>query len=668
MSASGASRPGAANVRPGSVLWRPAPDAFTRSQLGRFLRDVERQHGVELDDYESAWRWSVDRLEDFWAAVWAHFEVRSDEPWTTVLVERTMPGAVWFPGARINYLRAILDRLAERGDGVAILSRSQTDGEREISGTALVELIGRIQSGFRRAGVGVGDRVAGFLPNGPEAIAAYLAAAGLGAVWSSVPPEMGPRSALDRLQQIEPRVLLAIDGYRWGDRTIGRVAELARIAAGLPSTRIVRVPYLAAAGRSDGDDWREFIGEAADPVAIGVPFAHPLAILFSSGTTGAPKAIVHSHGGLLLEHLKALGLQMDLGPDDTAFWFTTTGWMVWNLQVSSLLVGARLVLMDGDPNWPSVDGPWSQWAILAETRATFLGTGAAYLAACARAGLRPRERWDLSPLREINSSGSPLSAEVAAWVYADVSPDLLLAPTSGGTDICSAFVGGSPLTPVHAGEMSCRPLGVAVDSLDPEGRPILGAPGELVVDLPMPSMPVGFWGDPDGARYRSAYFDVYPGRWRHGDWLVHTERDTWVITGRSDATLNRGGVRLGSAEFYAVLDRVAGVGDSLVLHFEDASGMGTLVVAIEPIPGVDVVELAAGVRRDLRTELSPRHVPDLVVPITRVPRNLTGKRLEVPVKRLVLGAAVEQTIDLGVVVDPDSLPDTVGRIRAAISR
>ena len=659
-------------VRPGDILWTPPADARATTRLGRFIDALEGRAGRPLPEYEDAWAWSVEHLEDFWAAIWAEFDIPSSRSYERVLVERTMPGARWFEGARLNYAELILDALSRQGDEVAVIARSQTTGSRELSGHELRALIGSIQAGLRAHGVVAGDRVAGYLPNTPEAVACYLAVVGLGATWLCVPPEMGPRSALDRIQQLEPRVLIAVDGYRWGARDIPRLGDVERIAEALPATQVVLLPYLDPDASVEGyESWASFTAEAAEPEVVHVPFDHPLVVLFSSGTTGAPKAIVHGHGGILLEHLKAIALQMDLGPTDTTFWFSTTGWMVWNLQVSALLVGARVVLVDGDPNWPSVDGPWSQWAVAAETRATFLATGAAYLGACARAGLRPGERWDLSRLREINSSGSPLGSDTAAWVYDAVNPTLLLAPTSGGTDICSAFVGGSPLTPVYAGEMSCRPLGVAVEALDVDGQPLVGEPGELVVSLPMPSMPLGFWGDADGSRYRAAYFEDYPGLWRHGDWLIHTVRGSWVITGRSDATLNRGGVRLGTAEYYGVLDPMPEVLDSTVLHFEDAVGMGTLVLAIHAAPGVDRDGLTSAVRSAIRSELSPRHVPDVVVYVPGIPLNRTGKRLEIPLKRLVAagtGGVIDASVlDPSVLVDPDSLAETVDLIRRAVS-
>ena len=471
-------------VEQGSLLL-PAPgkEQWPSSQMGRFLLGIEQKYGRTFADYEEAWQWSVDNLEDFWGEVWDHFDIISHSPYTTVLAERTMPGARWFPGATLNYTEHIIRSLRRRRDDIMVKSRSQTNGSIDWPGSRLLEEIGRIQQGLLRHGIKPGDRVAGYLPNIPQTLAAYLATTALGAIWCSVPPEMGPKSVLDRITQLEPALIMAIDGYRWGKRELSRADDLARIREFLPGVATVLLPYLNddAEAPAGAELYAHFTRDPGEIHCEPVPFDHPLTVLFSSGTTGKPKAIVHSHGGLLLEHYKAMGLHFDMSEADTAFWFTTTGWMVWTLSVSTLLMGAALVLEDGDPNWPGLDGEWSQWAILAQTEATYLGTGAAYLAACAHAGLEPAKKWDLGRLREVQCSGSPLAADVAGWVYTSVNPNLLLAPTSGGTDICAAFIGASPLTAVYAGEMSCRPLGVSVESWDPEGRPIRVDPttGEL---------------------------------------------------------------------------------------------------------------------------------------------------------------------------------------------
>lgn len=659
---------------PAGALLRPAPARadWSASRLGRFLDRVGVERGRPFADYEEAWAWSVDDLDGFWRELWNEFDLISHAPWSEALAPgQSMPGTRWFAGARLNYAEHVLRGVGSHRDGPLLLGRSQTRADRDVSSAEFVAEVGRIQEGLRQAGIVAGDRVVGYLPNLPETVAAYVAVAGLGAIWCSVPPEMGTRSVLDRIEQLEPALIIAVDGYRWGAKTVDRAAELAAIREALPGMTTVVLPYL------DGERpapegalaWSAFTSTAAEPTCVPVPFEHPLVILFSSGTTGKPKAIVHSHGGLTLEHHKAIGLHFDISERDTTFWYSTTGWMVWTLSVSSLLLGASMVLMDGDPNWPTLDGEWSQWAVLESTRATYFVTGAAYLAACAHAGLRPGERWDLSRVREIQCSGSPLAPDVAGWVYDAVGASLLLHPASGGTDICSGFVMGGPLTGVWAGEMASRPLGVAVDSWNEAGQPVAGIPGELVCTAPMPSMPVFFWGDLDHERYRAAYFDQYPGVWRHGDWLIRTERNTWMITGRSDATLNRGGVRLGTAEYYAVLDSFPGLADSLVLHFEDpAGGMGTLVlVVVAAGSGEGGGDREAAIRTALRSALSPRHVPDRLVWAPSIPRSLTGKRLEIPLKRLVQGASADSVIDPAVLQKPDDLATTVHLVRAALA-
>ncbi len=637
--------------------------------MGRFLERISAREGVTFANYEEAWQWSIDNLETFWADVVDEFDVILHSPYERILESREMPGAAWLPGATLNFAEHAVRALRDQGDAVSLLARSQTSGSRDWTAARVTEEIGRLQAGLRRAGVGVGDRVVGYLPNIPETVAAYLATVSLGAVWCSVPPEMGPTSVVDRIGQLDPKVIIAVDGYVWGTKRIERAAELARIREELPAMHTVLLGYLDqdATVPAGAESYDDFTRDQAEPTFTAVPCDHPLVILFSSGTTGKPKAIVHSHGGLLLAHFRDIGLHFDIAPGEVTFWYTTTGWMVWTLSVSTLLVGGAMTLMDGDPNWPSLDGEWSQWAVAAETKAVYLVTGSAYLAACAHNGLTPGATWNLSQLREIQCSGSPLAADVAGWVYREVNPTLMLAPASGGTDICSGFLMGSPLTAVYAGEMSCRPLGVATDSWDPQGHPIAGEPGELVCTKPLPNMPVFFWGDDNFERYRASYFDTYPGVWRHGDWLIRTPRDSWVITGRSDATLNRGGVRLGTSEFYAVLDPLPGVNDSMVMHFEDAGGgMGTLVMLVVAGADVDHGELEKRIRTAIRTELSPRHVPDAIVFTESVPRTATGKRLEIPLKRVVQGMTGENVMDRGVLVNPQHVDDIVAAVRAVI--
>jgi acetoacetyl-CoA synthetase len=577
-----------------------------------------------------------------------------------------MPGAQWFPGARINFAEHIHRALTEHADVPILINRSQTTGSSEWTGQRLLDEIAALRTGLIAQGIGEGDRVVGYLPNIPQTVALYFATASLGVIWCSVPPEMGPQSVLDRIEQLEPSLIVAIDGYKWGAKSISRSEELERILTAIPAMKAVVLPYLDADSEipTGAISYAEFTKNRSPMEFVPVAFEHPLVILFSSGTTGKPKAIVHCHGGLLLEHFKDVSLQFDITDRDRTFWYSTTGWMVWTLSVSSLLVGASMVLMDGDPGWPALDGEWSQWAVLAETQSTYLTTGSAYLAVCAHSGLTPGKSWNLSRLREIQCSGSPLAADVAGWVYAEVGKDLMLAPASGGTDICSGFVCGSPLSPVNAGEMAVRPLGAAVFSWGPDGQEVSGEPGELVCVAPLPSMPAFFWGDKNFERYTASYFDTWPGVWRHGDWLIHTERNTWAITGRSDATLNRGGVRLGTAEFYAILDPRPELKDSLVLHFEDPDG-GMGVLALLAVAGADLDKAAAEkeLKTFIRTELSPRHVPDVIVWVPSVPRTATGKRLEIPLKRLVQGIDTGNTIDRGVLVHPEDLDGIVAALK-----
>ncbi|MFP4634645.1 MAG: acetoacetate--CoA ligase [Nitriliruptoraceae bacterium] len=626
--------------------------------MGRFLDRAERARGLDLPDYHAAWEWSVADLAGFWSQIVDEFEVDLDPPATQVLNDERMPGTDWFPGAQLNYAAHALRR---RDDLPAIIARSQTRDDVEVSYAELADQVARAAAGLRRLGVARGDRVVGYLPNVPETIVAFLACASIGAVWSSCAPEFGTRAVIDRVQQIEPSVLLVVDGYRYGQRAIGRGEEVAEIRAALPTLRAtVVLPYLdpdpgaARAAVPDAITWEELVAAPAELTIEPVPFDHPLYILYSSGTTGLPKAIVHGHGGILLEHLKMLGLHHDLGPGDRFCWFTTTGWMMWNYLVSGLTVESTLVLFDGDPGYPDL---MTLWRLAAELDITLLGVGAPFLLNCRKAGLSPGTELDLSGLRSIGSTGAPLPAEGFVWVYEHVSDDLILASASGGTDLCTAFLAAAPLLPVHAGEIPARCLGAKVEAFDPQGRSVIGERGELVITAPMPSMPVGFYNDPDGSRYRAAYFEDFPGVWRHGDWIEITERGTCVITGRSDATLNRGGVRMGTAEFYSAVEGLEAVTDSLVVHLDDPDREeGRLVLFVRL---ADEVELDEQLRRTIaatiRAQLSPRHVPDELHAVPAVPRTISGKKMEVPVKRLLEGEPLERVANPGAMADPTAL-------------
>lgn len=641
------------DVTLGTRLWDPPADAWETTRLGRYLDRMAVRHGLAVRDQQAAWAWSVRDLDAFWASIVEEFEVELTTPASAVLGDDRMPGAVWFPGAELSYAAHALRR---RDDAPAILARSQTRADLTLTWAQLADAVARARAGLERLGVRRGDRVVAVLPNIPETIVAFLACAAIGAVWSSCAPEFGVRSVVDRVRQIDPSVLLVVDGYRYGAREIDRREEVAAIRAALPGlTATVVVPYLGdGSSIPDALSWEQLTATPAELVIDPVPFDHPLYVLYSSGTTGLPKPIVHGHGGILLEHLKVLGLHHDLGPDDRFCWFTTTGWMMWNYLVSGLTVGSAVVLFDGDPGHPDAS---TLWQLAADLEVTLLGVGAPYLLACRRAGLTPGRDLDLSRLRAVGSTGAPLPPEGFAWVYEAVGRDLVLGSASGGTDVCTAFVGPSPLLPVRAGEITCRCLGAAVEAYDPDGRPVVGERGELVITAPMPSMPLGFWGDDDGSRYREAYFERYPGVWCHGDWIEVSERGSCVITGRSDATLNRGGVRMGTAEFYSVVEAVPDVVDSLVVHHDDADGgPGELVLFVVLAPGRELDEaLIADLAGELRRGLSPRHVPDRVHAVPAVPRTISGKKMEVPVKRLLEGEPLARVATPGAMADPRSL-------------
>ncbi|WP_375001085.1 acetoacetate--CoA ligase [Aeromicrobium sp. CTD01-1L150] len=641
-----------APVEVGTVTWQPAHDWRSTTRIGAFVQWLERERGVRVQDWSDLWGWSVEDLGGFWSAVWEFFGVESDTPPGTALAREAMPGAEWFPGASINYARHALTGHDVDPHETAIIGHSQTRQQQELTWAELRDDVARARAGLQRLGVGRGDRVCAYLPNIPETVVAYLATVSLGAVWASCAPELGPRSVVDRLGQIDPTVLLVVDGYTYGDRRVDRTAEVEGVRQALPGLRhVVHVPY----GGADLDGvvtWHELLAEPAEPGFEPVPFDHPMCVLFSSGTTGKPKAIVHCHGGLVLEHLKNHALSWDLGPGDRLMWFSTTTWMVWNSLVSGLLVGSSIVLVDGNPAHPDLD---LQWRLAASTRSTMVGLSPAFIMASRRHGARPAEDHELSALRQVGAAGSPLPVEGYAWIREQLGPRVLLNVGSGGTDVCGGIVQGSPMQPVVAGEISGACLGVAASAFDEAGNPVVGELGELVITRPMPSMPVGFWGD-DGSRYRETYFETYPGIWRHGDWVRFSPSGSCVVAGRSDATLNRGGVRLGTAEFYDVLAATQGVDDALVVHLEDPDGgNGELILFVvpaeEPFDALPE-QLVVDIRRDLRTALSPRHVPDRIVAVPAVPVNRTGKKLEVPVKRLLLGAELQDVVATDTVADP----------------
>jgi acetoacetyl-CoA synthetase len=643
-------------VEEGTVLWEPSRERREASGLARYLRWLEERKGLRFADYDALWRWSVGHLEDFWESLWEFFDVRASAPYSRVLDARKMPGAKWFEGARLNYAEHAF-RYASR-DRPALIVRSETRPPAEVTWAALEREVAAIAAGLREMGVGPGDRVASYMPNIPETISAFLACASLGAVWSSCSPDMGAGTVVDRFKQIAPKVLFAVDGYRYGGKAFDRRAVLAEIVGALPSLeRVVFLPYLDPLARPEGLPnavlFERLVARTASLAFEQVPFEHPLWVVYSSGTTGLPKAIVHGHGGCLLEHFKTVLLQLDVHPGDRYFWISSTGWIVWNLLVEGLLAGCTLVVFDGNPAAPD---PGTVWRLIGETGTAHFGCGAALIAASMKAGVEPVRVADLAALQAISVTGSPLTVDGFAWLYAHVKRDLWVASISGGTDIASGLVAGCALAPVRAGEIQCRCLGVAVEAFDEQGRPLVGEVGELVVTEPMPSMPLYFWNDPEGRRYRESYFEMYPGKWRHGDWIRITDRGSCVIYGRSDTTINRHGIRMGTAEIYRAVEGCPEVTDSLVVDLEYLGRPSHLALFVVLRPGVVLDDaLKAKVKASIRTLASARHVPDEVYAIDEVPRTLTGKKLELPVRKLLLGAPLEKVASPDAMANPRSL-------------
>jgi acetoacetyl-CoA synthetase len=640
----------------GELLWQPSDEWRARARVTHFLEWLHVHRGHAFASYDEMWQWSVDDLEGFWSATAEWLGVRWRVPPQRALGDASMPGAHWFHGARLNYAEHLLFPPVDGldADGVAVVFAREDGLERTLSWRELRTQVAAVRSWLELHGVGAGDRVAALLPNAPEALVAMLATTSLGAIWSSCSPDFGPRGVADRFTQIEPVVLFTVDGYRYGDKPFDVRHTVEALRGELPSLKAtVLVPYLdEAATLADTSSWSSVLATEGELGFEPMPFDAPLWVLYSSGTTGLPKPIVHGHGGILLEHVKQLAFHLDLGPGDRFFWFSTTGWMMWNLLVSGLAVGSAVVLYDGSPAHPGAD---ALWRLAERVGITSFGVSAPYLQSCMKAGLHPGRDLDLSAMRSVGSTGAPLPPEGFAWVYDEVRRDLMLSSLSGGTDVCTAFVGGVPLLPVHAGEIPCRLLGCKVEAYDEHGRPVVGEVGELVVTAPMPSMPVMFWNDPDGSRLREAYFETYPGVWRHGDWIKITDRGSCVIYGRSDSTLNRGGVRMGTAEFYRVVEEHPGVEDSLVIDTSAAGVEGRLLLFVVLRDGTSLDEVAADLRARIRSELSPRHVPDEISAIDEVPRTLNGKKCEVPVKRVLAGVPLGKAVSEGALKNPAAM-------------
>ena len=661
-------------IERGALTWQPALDAWENSSLSDFADHVVVLGGPACSDYAELLDWSLGEPGPFWAAVASWQCIRwHDEPSASLvgatIPDVTMPDVTWFPGGTLNYAERMLAWATEQLDDTAIIELSQSRDRREVTWAQLVDQVARCRAGLVERGVGRGDRVVAFSPNISETLVAFLATASIGAIWSSCAPEFGVRAVTDRWAQIEPKVLIAVDGYMYGAKGIDRSAHVDQIAAALPSLEhIVHIGYLRPEGELSTDArvcaWDALLANHAPLEFEAVPFDHPLYVLFSSGTTGLPKPIVHGHGGIVLEHAKAWSLHYGLQPGDRVMWFTTTGWMMWNFLVSGLITGSTIVLFDGDPAAPDL---LALWRVAADEQVDVLGVSAPFIMACRKDGIRPGDLVDLSRVRHLGSTGAPLPVEGFEWIPDAVGSHIQTGSMSGGTDVCTAFVGTAPTLAIRAGEIGARMLGCDVQAFTPTGDQCApNETGELVIVAPMPSMPIGLWGDESGERYRSTYFDTYPGVWHHGDWITFFDDGACQITGRSDATLNRGGVRLGTADFYVIVDSMPEIADSAVVHLEDKDGgPGELILLVATAGGHELDDdLANRIKRALRSELSPRHVPDEIAALPAVPRTLSGKKLEVPIKRMLLGMPADKAASRDSLANPEALDHVAAWVAA----
>ena len=638
-------------------LWIPGPERIVDSRMHDFMQWLARNRNVALDDYDALWQWSVDHLEDFWESVWQYFDVKSTARYSRVLDGVKMPGANWFEGSRLNITEQVFrfHQSDEEADRPAVIGKSEVRPTIALSWRELRRQIGSVANALRAMGVRPGDRVVSYLPNIPETVVAFYACASIGATWSSCSPDMGTPSVLDRFGQIAPKVLLAVDGYRYGGKDFDRLDVVASLVQALPTLEhVVLLPYLNREARlPDTHAWQDLLAHDSTIVFEQLPFDHPLWVVYSSGTTGMPKPIVHGQGGVLIESLKGHGLHSDLSENDRFMWFSTTGWIMWNSQVTGLLLGATIAVYDGNPGYPDLG---VLWKFAEEARLTVFGAGAAYFANCMKAGIEPKRIADLKGIRTIGSTGSPLPAEAFSWIYEQLGGDILLASISGGTDIAAAFVGACPIIPLYAGEMQCRCLGIAVYAMDEQGKPLTDEVGELVVTKPMPSMPLYFWNDPGDKRYRESYFDTYPGWWRHGDWLRITPRGGAIIYGRSDTTINRHGIRMGTSEIYRVVEHMPEILDCLVVDLEYLGRESYMPLFVVLRDGIILdAALRKRITDGIRTALSARHVPNEIFAVAEIPRTLTGKKMELPVKKLLLGMQVDEVANPDAMSNPGSL-------------
>lgn len=642
-------------ITEGVLLWEPSQQQIESSGVSLFMKWLKQEKGLSFGNQKELWKWSVEELEAFWESIWNYCQVISTTPYHQVLESRKMPGAKWFPGATLNYAEHIFRNA--RKNKPAVIFQSETTPRTELSWKELQEKTAMVANSLKELGVKPGDRVVAYMPNVPETIIAFLACASIGAVWSSCSPDFGTNTVIDRFKQIEPTILFAVDGYSYNSKIRNRITNVSEIQSSLPTLKqTVLIPYV---GSNDSElnnrtmYWNDLLRGDCDLVFEKVPFDHPLWILFSSGTTGLPKPIVQSQGGILLEQLKTLLVEQGVNRDDVFFWFTTTGWMMWNLLVGGLLAGGTIVLYDGSPSYPSIHRLWD---LAEEVGVTFFGTSAGFLSACMKFGIKPKERNSFSKLKAICSTGSPLPVEGFLWVYENVKTDVWLVSTSGGTDVCTAFVGGSPILPVYAGEIQTRSLGANVQSFDDEGNSITNEVGELVITSPMPSMPIYLWGDDNNKRYLESYFEMYPGIWRHGDWIKFDDKGSCVIFGRSDSTINRLGVRLGTSEIYRVVESLDAIIESLVVDLELLGRRSFMLLFVVLKPEVNMSDnLKETIRAEIKQKVSPRFAPDEIYVVEQIPKTLSGKKLEVPIRKILLGFPAEKVVNQGSMANPESL-------------
>ncbi|MBL7204975.1 MAG: acetoacetate--CoA ligase [Desulfobacteraceae bacterium] len=645
-------------ITEGTLLWEPSETLKSEANITNYISWLKQERGLDFEDYDALWEWSVTNIGDFWGSLWDFYEIKASKPYTKV-IEGKMPTARWFLGSELNYVEHVFRRTTS--DYPALLFQSEIQPLMEISWSELYEKVSSVGASLRDLGVKKGDRVAAFLPNIPETVVAFLATASIGAIWSSCSPDFGTRSVIDRFKQIEPKILFAVDGYQYGGKAFERQSAVAQLQEVLPSLeKTVMVPYLDKDAGNRGPEglknvllWDDLLGKSRDLIYEQVPFDHPIWVVYSSGTTGLPKGLVHGHGGVLMEFLKFQGIQMDVHPGERFFWFSTTGWVMWNIVQSSMLMGATPILFDGSPGYPNMDVLWD---LSEKARFTIFGTSAAYITACMGEGMAPGKRHDLSSIKAIGSTGSPLPPEGFRWVYENVKKDVWLASVSGGTDIVSGFLASCPLLPVHAGELQCSGLGIKAAAFDEDGNELIDQVGELVITEPMPSMPLFLWNDKDNKRYRESYFDLYPGIWRHGDWIKFTSRGSAVILGRSDSTLNRQGVRMGSSEIYSVVEDLPEIRDSLIVGFETADGEYHMPLFVVLNEGAALDDALKGkINKSIRSALSPRHVPDTIFAISEVPHTLNGKKLEVPVKKILAGFPADKAVNRDSMANPETI-------------